>query len=542
MGKNLWWVTRPTRDLHDLEEALKCFAKIAEGKRWRGNRELHQRFEVENPAKTGHSGTHGSRGSGGRTWAAWLKSWGMWYDDECVTITDAGKLIINAKTPAQVHDQIKHMIMTFQITSAYHERLKPKQDSDFQIFPFRFMWGLLLDKDVQYLHVDEIGLFLLQVKKPSEHKRVVSKITDWRKTADDKKRRERMDRLIANHREKYRVSRTDSPEGLDGYWRSIKDIANTLAVNMSYMTELRYDNRDGTIRIRKKDVTAVRELLKKYDDMAFSRLYEYSEATFMRRFGMRYDRRKASKKATRPMTPAKKQYKQIMETITKLRQIDDMSTGTDLLKKIQEGTNYPIEVISKILADNPDLAQPQDADNHHQHFESHYLNCAIDGEQHREFENLTRKIFAMMGFETKKMRIPKTNGGSPEIDGLILNKEVGLSGLLECKGGGKYSFPIGDCEKMKNVYIKNFRTKKINGNQYCLDFVVYVVGNAVSGLNNFDGIIRDAKIRGSVIYARDLLKIYSAFTKGHATQIKIWSLFKSNIHLMATDIDEFLKT
>ena len=30
MSKNLWWVTRPTRDLHDLKDSLRRFAEIAE--------------------------------------------------------------------------------------------------------------------------------------------------------------------------------------------------------------------------------------------------------------------------------------------------------------------------------------------------------------------------------------------------------------------------------------------------------------------------------------------------------------------------------
>ena len=45
MNKKIWWVTRPTRDLHDVEDALKYFVKIALGKKWRGNRELHKKFD-----------------------------------------------------------------------------------------------------------------------------------------------------------------------------------------------------------------------------------------------------------------------------------------------------------------------------------------------------------------------------------------------------------------------------------------------------------------------------------------------------------------
>ena len=72
-----------------------------------------QRFELENPVKTSNTGSYGSRGSGGRTWAAWLRSWGLWYDEERVTLTDAGRLLVGSNDPREVRNQIVHLLMTF---------------------------------------------------------------------------------------------------------------------------------------------------------------------------------------------------------------------------------------------------------------------------------------------------------------------------------------------------------------------------------------------------------------------------------------------
>ena len=33
-NKRLWWVTRPVRDLNDIEKSLKYFAKLSVGKQW----------------------------------------------------------------------------------------------------------------------------------------------------------------------------------------------------------------------------------------------------------------------------------------------------------------------------------------------------------------------------------------------------------------------------------------------------------------------------------------------------------------------------
>ena len=170
----LWTITRPTRDLHDLELALKAFSKLAKGKKWRGNRPLQRKFETENPAKTKHAGIYGS---GGRTWAALLRVYGLWYeDDDGVKLTSAGEVLVSGKN---VYQQIVRLIMNFQITSAYSEH--QKLEDGFRIFPFRFMLRLLLDDRIKYLEEDEVALFLLNVKTPEEYENVVKTILNYRR-------------------------------------------------------------------------------------------------------------------------------------------------------------------------------------------------------------------------------------------------------------------------------------------------------------------------------------------------------------------------
>ena len=535
MERQTWWLTRPTRDLHDLDVALKSFAGMAKGKKWRGNKELHRRFELENPAKTSNAGQYGSRGSGGRTWAAWLRMWGMWYDEDDVKLTDAGELVASPRSPGDVHNQIVHMIMTFQITSAYHDSPRVRQAPDFRIFPFRFMLRLLLDKKVGSLNTDEVALFLLSVKSPGEYGAVVSKIAEWRRERGEEARKKLKARLIKDHARRYARIRSDSKGTPEGHWETIKHVANTLIMNISYIAELRYDNRRGTVYVRKEDRKKVAELLAKYDGVQFSTLYMYSEAVFMRRFGIRYDRRKASRKETRPMTPARKRHERISKAVSELKRAGETAIGSDLVRKIRELTNEPEEAIEKALAENPEIVRDGDE------FADHYRACAKDGARHAEFEELTRKIFDLMGFETRKMKIRKTGGGTPEIDGLILSEGTRTSGLLECKGGGKYTFPIGDCRKMERTYIENFKTKRIKGTKYTLDFFVYVVGSEVGGLDNFKEIIRNSGVHGSVIYAGDLVRLYDLVRCGRVTRVHAWKLFRSDSHVTWRAIDDLGK-
>ena len=538
MADAVWWTTRPTRDLRDIPDSLAAFARIAEGKRWTGSRDLHRRFEVDNPAKTSHSGERGSNGGGGRTWAAWLRSWGMWYDSGNVTLTDAARLILAAKSPADVHRQIVHMIMTFQITSPYHEGLPRKDYSGFRVFPFRLMLEMLLDKRVGRLSVDEIALFLLPVKSHSGYERAVSGIAEWRKEsegADPGEKRRMLMRRAEEHMERHHEGRADSPGTVEGYWRSARDVAHTFASNIAYITEIRYGRGEG-ISVPDADAKAARRLLEKYAGTGFSTLHRFSEAAFAERYGMRFDRRKASGKDTRPRTAAQKRRARISAAIDDARRGAGNPAGDALLEAVGARTGYRREVIEEAMGADPGMADPG-GDGGLGHLESHYLRCARDGSEHAEFEGVTRKMFESMGFMVRKERAARRGGGTAEVDGLVLSTEAGMSGILECKGGGRYSFPVGDCEKMKHVYIDRFRTRIVDGKKYDLDFFVYVVGAPAGGMGNFEGIAEETGVRGSVVHARDLLRLHAEVTSGRLSPMAAWRMLKCNRRVTQQDIE-----
>ena len=535
----IWWTTRPTRDLHDIPDSLRAFARIAEGRKWTGNRDLHQRFEVENPAKTSHSGTRGSEGSGGRTWAAWLRMWGMWHNSDRVTLTDAARLILAAKSPADAHRQIVHMIMTFQITSSYHEAHRGADYSGFHVFPFRLMLEMLLDERVGALRIDEIALFLLRVRSRDEYEEAVSEIAAWRKEvegADIDERKRLLMRRAEAHMERHHRARADSPGTVEGHWGSVMDVARTFASNMSYITEILYDRGASGISVPDDDKGAARALLEKYAGGSFSRLYRFSEAAFASRYGMRFDRRKASGKDTRPRTAAQKRHARISAAIVDARRGGGSLSGDALLEAVGARTGYRMEDIEKAMGADPGMADPG-GDGGLGHLESHYMRCARDGSEHAEFEALTRKLFESMGFKVRKERAARRGGGTAEVDGLVLSEEGGVSGIIECKGGGRYSFPVGDCEKMKHMYIDRFRSKTIGGKRYDLDFFAYVVGTPAAGMSNFAGIARETGVRGSVIHARDVLRLHAEVAGGRLSPTAAWRMLKCNRRVTQQDIE-----
>ena len=535
----MWWTTRPTRDLHDLPDSLRAFAAIAEGRKWAGNTELHQRFEVENPAKTSHSGTRGSRGSGGRTWAAWLRLWGMWYDSERVTLTDAARMILAQRKAGDPHKQIVHMIMTFQITSWYHEGLRRADCSGFRVFPFRMMLEMMLDRRIGGLSVDEIGLFLLPVRNHSEYERAVSGIMEWReeiKGADSAEERRLLMRRAAEHMARHHEGRSDSPGTVEDYWKSVRDVANTFAVNMSYITEIAYERRPGRIHVPDADAASARGLLEKYRGTGFSSLYKFSEAAFAGRYGIRFDRRKASRKDTRPRTQAQKLRGRISSAVADARRSEGGLSGGDLVAAVKARTGYREEVIIDAMGADPGMAGNGGHDDLG-HLESHYLRCAGKGSEHAEFEEITRRLLGLMGFKVKKTKVARRGGGTAEVDGFILSEDAGVSGILECKGGKKYTFPVGDCEKMKHVYIESFRSRTVGGKRYDLDLFIYVVGAPAGGLANFEGIARETRLRGSIIHARDLFRLYREVAAGRLSPTVAWRMFKCNRRITRQDIE-----
>lgn len=529
--RKLWWVTRPSRDLRDLKDSLSYFYEIAGGRQWHANRDLHKKFEANNPAKTQNYGKV-SEGGGGRTWAAWLRMWGLWHNKHCVTLTPAGRLIVDSDDPETVHKQIVHLIMRFQITSAYHEL--EGVEPGFRVFPFQFLIRLLLHKDVGYLTLDEIGLFVLDVKDGRMLETVAGKIKEWRRKETDGLKAD----LISRRVKEYVRFRADSParnaktseqEKLKNSWRPVRDTAHAFAYALSYITEMAYA--DGRLSIRRGKARDVQILLDKYKDEKFIST-DYTESLFLKKFGTRYDRRKSSDKETRPISKSDKQRRRIAKAIAGLKE-NGRFDESSLVSDVKRITNYPESVIEKVVSEDPGLVD----DSGDEEFESHYMECAGNGRLHGEFEELTRMMFTDMGFETDKRKTSGAGHGKPgEIDGLILNKQAGLSGILECKAGSVYSFSKGDAEKMKHVYIKHFKKKRIDGTQYMLDFFTYIVGRKATSLDNFRGIIAETSIRGSVIYANDFLRLYRMHQQKRTNPVRIWGLFKTGKHITRSDI------
>lgn len=526
--RQFWWMTRPTRNLRDLPAAVRAFDKLVVGKRWTGNRELQRNFEENITAKTSNVSRDGS---GGRTWAAWMRMWGLWHEYRGVArLTGAGTVLV-----AGGHNsvQIRRLIMNFQLPSAYepHRNLDP----DFRIFPFRFVLRLLLDGRLDhYLTEDEIAFFVIVAKTDSDYEKTVSKIRKYRQMEAKngltlKERRV----FVARHRNKYRPGgRTDTPEDVSGYLGYIRDIANTVVNNITYLDELEHIRGEGKIRICPRRLHDIEKLVEEHErKFQFSTLYENDPAGFVDRFGLRFDRMKASSKKTAPKTRKGKNMDRIREAVGAYRRDNPNPDRAAMIEYVCGEAGCRADDAEEVMSLYPEL-NPDASDEPERGqdpFEERYLECGASGTDAAEFEEKTRNMMSNMGFATKKKRIPERGGllGRPEVDGLMLNKPARRSGILECKSGGEYNFTIGDREKMESVYAKSLKKCTVNGIEYDLDMVVYVIGSGtVSGKSHFGRIKKKRRIGGSIISAQDLLDVYREYREGELSSEDVWDALK----------------
>lgn len=101
--RQLWFVTRPERDPAFHVEALRALDKSLGGfpAKWAGEREAHKNYERV-LGEEGYKRNNVSRdGSGGRTWAAMLRTYNYVYlMDDYLHLTKVGEALING-------DQVK---------------------------------------------------------------------------------------------------------------------------------------------------------------------------------------------------------------------------------------------------------------------------------------------------------------------------------------------------------------------------------------------------------------------------------------------------
>lgn len=230
--RQFWFITRPVRDPQYHEDALIALMNATNNFSvvWSGNREAHKAYENE-LIKAGMKRNNVSKdGSGGRTWAAMLKTYCYVYENGKGEIkpTKVGKAILNG---TKIPENIKKQVLTLQIPNSYFlsSAFRPKFDEDFRIQPIIFLIRLANDDRLgKYISNEEITLFAMTAKRNNEYENVVNNILAFRELDEEAKAKKANEIFIA----KGDISRVDSKPNYSKY----SDVATTFSI-LSRFTE-----------------------------------------------------------------------------------------------------------------------------------------------------------------------------------------------------------------------------------------------------------------------------------------------------------------
>jgi len=514
---------------------MPVFKSVAEGSPW--TRTKQQEFEdglASSNVKT--DGSTRSDSGGKRTWAVYPKIFGLWYEHENkVVLTAAAEKVILGGVEAV--KQIRHQILRFQWPNRTQEHRSQSMDESFKIFPYRFLFKLLLDNRLRYLTTSEISLFVLQVKNDNEFESTIKNILKFRKKkeSDKKSLRNRSD-LIEDHK-KFRPGKNSDPTyTVEDHYKYVTDLANTFMNHLEFFEEIIHERsdfeRENQIRVDDEQMKNMEKIINTYDKkFPFSLLTKYSDTKwFVENYGNRYDRTKASKKTTKPKGKIQKDI-DLIESVGNevLREKTSVKT-VELVLEISRRTGINKSQIAKIVSSNSESFGW--GENRKDNFLEKYLEISGNGKMHVEFEDKTRKIFQSFGFPAEKLTFTTQTGNQLEIDGFVQNKSN--SGVIDAKSGKKFSCNNKEVGIMKD-YIKNFKEYEYNDNKFNMAFFAYVYGKKFENEGNFKRIIQDSGISGARISAIELVKLKVAFDSKDVTKEEIWKLFQKNGEITSVD-------
>lgn len=495
--RELWFITRPERDPRFHRDGLLALAEVTEGftLRWTGNRDLHKLYEkklIEHGVKRDNISTDGS---GGRTWAALMKTFSYCYvaDDGYMVPTKAGLQIIKGN---KIYENVRKQILTLQIPNAYflESGFRPKFAPNFAIRPVMFLLKLCCRPDLDYqLTKEEITYFALPAKKDNEVDNVAERIRQFR-CATGIKQSEIKTGIAAEleHRE-----RSDS--SARSFEVAHSDVAHTFMLITEY-TGLAEYARGRALRVDPSKASAVHKELSELEiRYPFNTRYKISLQRMAENSGLDVDSFKASPPGA--AKPAANKTKI-------LHKLDNLLIGVPnpgSLSQEELTAMFSRELPFKEAKEYASALLVAPGVN------NRFVDGYLSETDNRAFEDKTGEILKQLGFKVE-MR-PKVSGCSTEIE--ILVKFDNKCGVIDCKNY-KQNFALTAllASHMAGEYIPNY--SGYEGRD--LHFFAYVTASSFSGEKNLKKIsskslvhIPSRTINGVMLNARTLVGLLDVF-------------------------------
>ena len=530
MSHNMWWFTRPKRSLLSTPQALREFALLYEGRTWSSNgREVELSFE-ENLERAGIKG-EGPRfdrtGGGARTYRAWLRSLGLFYQDKdkVCYLTDAGEALVKNDMPP--FEIIKKQVLENQFPSTFSCKWPSSVDGRFAVRPFIFILQLLLDERIKkYLNEkDEIAKVVIEHGISNEQTcvdNVVSRILEYRRIGDES--------LENNFIDLYKPPIRKSEPTMASVVEALRNIVNTCGNWLEY-TQL-IERKNGNWSIATGMEEEARELVEKYKDKPLLDRPD-NEEYFQGRYGLRpgktrYTSRRGKKGHVSLEDTRERLVLMAVEDYAKTCYIERVDK--QLVTTISEKSGVPFNDTERILSRNLSGKYPHGFKDR---FLQEYIDLSRGGrDKATEFEKATSSIFAnVFGLRTEHIG---QKGIVPDI--VVASRDEKWAGILDTKSYKK-KYSISNDHKNRMIeYIERYSEYGLEFAN--LSFFAYVVSDYGKNINSqLENISNKSGVVGSVITARYLARMVERHQKNPYTHEEIRKIFSVNRAITLKDID-----
>lgn len=528
--RQIWFVTRPERDPKFHREALLALSEATNSftMEWTGNRELHKHFEMKLAEMNLKRNSISNDGSGGRTWAAMLKTFSYCYVDEegYMRATKIGLQIIRG---IKVYDNIRKQLLTLQIPNAYYLEpgFRPKFSSDFAVRPIRFLIKLCSRADLDY-HItkEEITFFAMTAKKDADIEDAADNIKRFRTLSDTEQTEQKS--VIADKFE--HRSRLDNTAR--GFEEAHSDVAHTFMLMCDYTGMVEYI-RGRALRM---DPSSINNVLEELDELdiryPFNKRYMISLIRMAENSGLDVDSFKASSNRGTATAANRK------KTEHKIRR---------LLKDYPFPEHMPVNQLEDILKKELPPREASEAAYYikdqagFSSLNSDFVEAYLNESDSTAFENKTAEILKVIGFDVEMS--PRISGVGEHIEIMVKFGED-QCGIIDCKNyRQKFRLSSLLAALMYSDYIPNY--DGYEGRR--LDFFGYITASAFSGEKNLEKISRrtalyipDRDMVGIMLNASALLGFLDACIERGVPQEERVQLFLRAINNCAYDSAEKL--
>lgn len=492
-NRKLWFITRPERDPKFHVDALRALQKATNNftEKWAKNRLAHKRYEQVLAEENIKRPSISNDGSGGRTWAAMLKTFSYVYIDEdgFLRPTKVGEQLLSG---SNVRENVKKQILTLQIPNGYYleSGFRPKFETDFQIRPARFLIRLVNQSALSYfLTKEEIVFFALRAKRDTDLIKVTQDIIDYRNATSAEKEKIK-EEIAASYEHR---SRSDSLART--FAEAHGDVAHTFMLMCDYTGLVDYIRGDA-LRVperKQKDTsTVLQDIDTRYP---FNKRYLISLERFYEHAGLDIDSYKANPYHNIP--PAS-------NTAKSLQKVHQILSGYPMIQsKTQEEISLILqrEFSEREASKYASLLTKDAFASLNEDFVESYLNET----NALLFEDKSAEVLRAIGFEVD---LRPSSGTSTQIE-LAVHLNEGEICLLDTKMyRPKFPLSANLASHMSSEYIPNyqeFKGKKVAS-------FGYIVAEDWSGEKNLQRItdkvkqvLPDTEVQGAIFSAQSLL-------------------------------------